>query len=264
MPIKVNVDNNSTVRVRPEDNTSSVTLSSGSSVDLKRLEILIKQLQQTKQDLGFIYLDDYLPAEQYQGTIPTSMLNLLTTYLVNKIYYNGNVYSLSNIQGHEPEQIYEYMCVEVVPNTIKVFIHGGHFEIYNKSISIADHALLSHLDYASSGHTGFAGIQIKTTTEWEALYPWPTSDGIIYVYSDYAKDAQGRDVAGIKIGDKNHTYLGDKPFVDSNILDALNAHIEDVNAHVSSVDRTNWNQKVDEPDTIDEDMLILTIDKYLN
>ena len=253
MPIKVDVvDNNSTVRVRPEDNTSTVKLSSGSSIDLKRLELLVKQLQQTKQDLGFVYLDaEWETFDPYHGIIPKNMLNLLTTFLVNKIHYNGNIYSVATIHG----LFYDYICMSVNPNTIRVNIESGQYEIFNGSA--LSHSALSNLDFESSGHQGkgFAGIKIKTTAEWNQQPELLTSSGILYVYSDYAHDELGNPIPGVKIGDASGTPLILKPFVGDNILEGLEEHINNTSIHVTQAEKNFWNSKSNIPEVLDNDML---------
>lgn len=257
MAIKLNVvDNNSSVKLGTIDNTSNVKLGTGTSVNLKRLELLIKNLEETKQNLGFIVIDEYVFEEQQRGVIPQSMLNLLTSYLVNKLSYNDNIYSLSKINE---DNTYEYISSSANPNTIRVNIIDGHFEIYHTPYIDRDHASLLNLDYLNSGHTGFAGIITKTTSEWNSDPQYQTIKDIIYVYSDYAQDEQGNDIPGIKLGDGN-AYLIDKPFLGTELKDALLEHLENTVVHITQAERESWNHKITCDDSIAQgsDMLVFT------
>ena len=62
--------------------------------------------------------------------------------------------------------------------------------------------------------------------------------GYLYVYSDY-KQVDNQDVAGIKAGDGT-SYLIDMPFLDK----PLDEHIADTVKHITSEERTFWNNKV--------------------
>lgn len=259
MPIKVDiVDNNSSQKIKIVDNNPTVKAKGECGIDLRRIELLIKQLQKNKQNLGFVFIDEYIQVEQYIGNIPLNVLNLLTSYLVNKISYNNNVYTLTKIG----DTYYEYMAENVNPNTVKVNITSGQFEIFNNYFD-KDHAQLDHLDYLSSGHIGFAGIESGTTAYWNSMPNYIPPNGMIVVYTDFTQDEEGNDIPGIKIGDGN-AYLIDKPFVGGDAFDEIEAHIENIEIHVSQQDRENWNQKVDDPIIEEDDILVLTTSRYLN
>ena len=254
MPIKVDVVNsNSTINVKPKDNTSNVKLNSGDSVDLRRIDALIEQLQRNKQDLGFIYVSDYLDPGQYHGTFTQSALNLLKMFLINKLNYSGSIYSLAKINNN----IFDYICSTTNPNTIRLDITNGFFEIINEGN--LDHAHLKNLGYIESGHTGFAGILYGTTEEWESDPTYKTINGIIYVYTDYAQDELGNNIPAIKIGDGN-AYLVDKPFVEGDVLKDLNKHVENLTIHVTLQDKLMWDTKANLPEAnrdVDDDIYYL-------
>ena len=78
-----------------------------------------------------------------------------------------------------------------------------------------------------------------TTAYWNNQPQLVPIQGCLYVYSDYATDAQGNNVAGIKVGDGT-SYLIDMPFIDA----LYNEHIANTAIHVSSDDRSSWEDKV--------------------
>ena len=127
MPIKLNVvDNNSEVRVKPKSN-DEVRLKPDCGIDNARYEALVNKekqdriaadelLQNEKQNKGYIRLEDYLKSGPI-GKFDPETLNLLTSYLVNKLSFNGYIYSLSISTGNKviyfcPRDI-EYNKVEV-------------------------------------------------------------------------------------------------------------------------------------------------------
>lgn len=127
MPIKLNVvDNNSEVRVRPKSN-DEVRLKPDCGIDNARYEALVnkekqerieadRELQDTKQNLGYIRLEDYLISGPI-GQFDPATTELLKKYLVNKLSFNGYIYSLNMSAGDRkiyfcPRDI-EYNKVEV-------------------------------------------------------------------------------------------------------------------------------------------------------
>jgi hypothetical protein len=66
-----------------------------------------------------------------------------------------------------------------------------------------------------SGNIGFGyacrNILSRTTDEWNAERDLIAKKNTIYVYTDYSKDREGKDVPNIKIGD-GKAYLIDMPF----------------------------------------------------
>ena len=78
-----------------------------------------------------------------------------------------------------------------------------------------------------------------TTAHWNAQPQFIGKAGCVYVYTDYKKNDQNQDVAGIKIGD-GLAYLIDSPFIDEMLYD----HISDTTRHITDAERTFWNNKV--------------------
>lgn len=246
MPIKVDVvDNNSTIKVKDiVDNNSTVNVKGGTGADIRRLEYLIAQLQKHKEDLGVIYLDDYLIEGQVYGVLPQNVLNLLISYLINKVSYNGNVYYLTKIN----ETTLEYVCsqLNVNPNRVDVNKESGQFNFIN-ALPI-EHNQLQNLDYLSSGHTGFAGIEFGTTEYWNSRVEYVPVSGMIVVYTDYdsyVDEETGETiyVPGIKIGDGN-AHLIDKPFLGEAMKEALYEHIDNTVIHVTQEDKIRWDNKL--------------------
>lgn len=138
-------------------------------------------------------------------------------------------------------------------------------DIYIKGVRsgqrvIKDHALLSHLDFASSGHTGFAGIAFGTVAEWRAIErEYVPEKGVLVVYTDYAY-LGNQPVPGFKIGTGNN-YLYDLRFVNDDIRQQLDDHINDAVRHITAEERAFWNHKLDviDPEEGDE-ILIFTRD----
>ena len=78
-----------------------------------------------------------------------------------------------------------------------------------------------------------------TTANWDAQPDLITREGCIYIYSDWGEDPEGRKVAGFKVGD-GETRLADSCFIDQMYAD----HINDTVRHITSQERTDWNNKV--------------------
>lgn len=93
-----------------------------------------------------------------------------------------------------------------------------------------------------------------TVAYWNGQPNFIGKRGSIYVYSDYKKNEQNQDIAGIKIGD-GLAYLIDAPFVEELLYD----HIEDNIRHITQAEREFWNNKVRCYMTnVDSDTLIFT------
>lgn len=92
-------------------------------------------------------------------------------------------------------------------------------------------------DLADFGGSG-SGVYYDTTENWNKNPRLIGKRGCIYVYSDYKKNEEGQDIAGIKIGD-GQAYLIDAPFTD----EILYKHIEDKIIHITQAEREFWNNK---------------------
>lgn len=82
-------------------------------------------------------------------------------------------------------------------------------------------------------------ILFGTTSDWTTETPIISEADKLYVYTDYQTDSQGRNIAGIKVGDGN-AYLVDLPFIDEVYLD----HIHDTTVHVTAEEKAFWNNKL--------------------
>ena len=235
MPIKVNInDNTSNIRVKTSS-SDEVKVKSDCKTDISRLEALIRQ----KQNLGFIYLDEYLDPNKLGGTLPRGKLNLLIDYLINKVSLEDHVYYLIS---STPDSL-SYVCpdLEVQDNQIDVNIHNGFF---NRNVSRLDHSSLTNLDYLSSGHTGFAGIEFGTTEYWNSRRTYVPPKGMIVVYTDYYLDEDtGEYIPNFKIGNGN-AYLVDIAFTGDATKKELEEHIADNVMHITQEERERWNNKL--------------------
>ena len=262
MPIKVDISNNrSEIKVNGSS-SSEVKVRNECGTSSKILESQIKHLQKHKEDIGFIFLDGYINENSLDGTLPKAELDLLSSYLINKVSYLGNIYYLNE----EEENTLIYFCAKpgVEHNKVDLNKETGYFEI-TETVNTSDHSALYNLDYLRSGHTGFAGIEFGTTAEWNARPDYRPVAGMIVVYTDYdsyVDEQTGETIytPGIKIGDGN-AYLIDKAFVGGDTLHALENHIADSDVHVTLEEKEKWNNKVTciEPEEGD-DLLIFTKD----
>ena len=88
------------------------------------------------------------------------------------------------------------------------------------------------------------------TEFWNAQVGFIPEEGQIIVYTDYKTtevDGQTVNVPGIKIGTGNG-YVQDIVFVDQADSDALLAHINNTDMHITSAERDKWNGKLNVTD----------------
>lgn len=93
---------------------------------------------------------------------------------------------------------------------------------------------------------GTARLVMDTSANWAARTGYIPARGEIIVYSDrHVIDSVN--YPGVKIGD-GLAYVVDLPFVgddiSNQIVEALNAHIDDSVSHISAEERELWNNKV--------------------
>ena len=93
-------------------------------------------------------------------------------------------------------------------------------------------------------------ILIGTTAEWATLVNYSVPMGTILIYTDhgsYTKDGTTITVPGIKISD-GMAYVNSLPFVGddvaASIRQELSDHINDNIRHITSAERTFWNNKI--------------------
>ena len=97
-------------------------------------------------------------------------------------------------------------------------------------------------------------IFYDTTANWNSKPSLIGKKGCVYIYSDYKKNAQNQDIAGVKIGD-GLAYLIDSPFISEILYD----HVDNKVIHISQNEREFWNAKVRcQIDPEDEQRIIFT------
>lgn len=79
----------------------------------------------------------------------------------------------------------------------------------------------------------------NTTAYWSSRTSLISEKDTIYIYTDYKKNENNKDIPGIKIGD-GLAYVVDLPFID----DEVTEHIADKIIHLSQQDRNKWDAKV--------------------
>jgi len=82
-------------------------------------------------------------------------------------------------------------------------------------------------------------VLYNTTATWNSQPSLVSAQGFIYVYTDYKKNDQNQDIAGLKFGDGS-AYLIDLPFIDEVLYEHLNDNIK----HITQQEREFWNNKV--------------------
>ena len=263
MSVKVNViDNNSNIRTKTSSK-DDVAVKSNCNIQTKVLDAKIDKeiedrkaadtiLQLTKQNLGFIILDGYFVPGTHSGNLPQSMLNLLISYLINKVSINGHIYYLSKV---EENNLLSFICPDlgVELNQVDINKTSG---LFHNGLSVLDHNRLNNLDWRNSGHTGFAGIEFGTTEYWSNRRDYIPPEGMLVVYTDHGQTETGEDIPAFKISTGN-AYLIDMPFIGFDIIEALEEHVANTTVHITQEERERWNNKLNyiEPTS---DLLILT------
>lgn len=114
--------------------------------------------------------------------------------------------------------------------------------------------VINAIDAVKADKSDVPKVIFNTTANFNADITTVGQLNTIYIYTDYKQDAQGNNIAGIKIGDGN-AYLIDAPFLDEIIYN----HIEDNTIHITAEERAKWNNKIRAYYSLqDEDTLILT------
>ncbi len=86
---------------------------------------------------------------------------------------------------------------------------------------------------------GTSKILYNTTSYWTSHPEIIAQQGYLYVYSDWKKTEEDKNIAGIKVGDGS-SYLIDMPFTD----EIWAEHVTDVVKHITQEEREFWNNKV--------------------
>lgn len=94
-------------------------------------------------------------------------------------------------------------------------------------------------DTGSSGGGGESKVLYGSTEYWNSHSDLVAKRGYIYIYSDWMKDSQNKDIAGFKVGDGT-SYLIDMPFTGELFRD----HANNTVVHITQAERLFWNNKV--------------------
>ena len=123
-------------------------------------------------------------------------------------------------------------------------------------VTTSDHDQLRHRDFADQHPiSAITGLQTEldnltwksnTCDYWDRQRLYIPRYKEMVIYEDYSwtiRYGMRVRVPNFKIGDGT-TYLIDLPFVNDDIRDNLATHIRDIVAHVTSEERTFWNNKI--------------------
>ena len=94
------------------------------------------------------------------------------------------------------------------------------------------------VDLGAMYPSGECKVLYNTSEYWNSHPQLVAKKGYLYIYSDY-KQIDNEDIAGIKAGDGT-SYLIDMPFIDK----PLDEHISNMIRHITSEERTFWNNKI--------------------
>lgn len=109
----------------------------------------------------------------------------------------------------------------------------------------------------SSSYIDNKPIIVKTTNEWNndsTIY----ANGTIMIYSDYKIvhiNSNVYTVGGIKIADGEHNSSV-QPFIDTDTVENLAAHINNTVIHITATERSFWNNKLNYENEISDETLI--------
>lgn len=93
-----------------------------------------------------------------------------------------------------------------------------------------------------------------TTSYWNNAQGFIPLAGEIIIYTDYKTITETVDnetrtvnIPGIKIGD-GLAYVQDLPFIEQDLRDQVTSHINNTDIHVTTLDKTFWNNKLNTND----------------
>lgn len=96
------------------------------------------------------------------------------------------------------------------------------------------------------GGSGNANILRGTTAYWNAQASLTADANTIYIYTDHSTVDNGDGTytiyPAIKIGDGT-SYLIDMPFVNGDLDETIQNHIQDSTVHVTAAEKDFWNNK---------------------
>ena len=171
---------------------------------------------------------------------------------ISKISISGGRYSIivpaENVvygSGSIEDAINTKASLEIIApayNTTTEY-HVGDYVIYNNNLYKCISATYGAWDNSkwnstlASNEFG-SSVLYDTTANWNSQSTLVAQRGVVYCYSDHQTSGQ-TNIPGIKIGDGT-SYLIDMPFIDKLYID----HLSDTTSHITSAERTAWNNKV--------------------
>ena len=114
---------------------------------------------------------------------------------------------------------------------------------------------VTELPFIDSNSISGKIIAADTTANWRARVGYIPNKGDVLIYLDKAT-INNVDIPGIKIGD-GMAYGIDLPFIGDDIANQLTQHIADTVAHITTEERTFWNNKINCNDEVIDEILIL-------
>ena len=135
-----------------------------------------------------------------------------------------------------------------VNNTGAKAIYYSDVPIKNNILS-ADHTytfIYDGIQWNIVGDITNNDIMIGTTAEWRAKPTFIPPNGTIIIYTDYSSiedNGATKVIPGIKVGDGVTPGI-DKAFVGEDVKQQLLDHINDTVIHITSAERTFWNNKL--------------------
>lgn len=123
-------------------------------------------------------------------------------------------------------------------------------------VTTSDHDQLSHRDFADqhpiNAITGLQTVldnltwKCNTCDYWDRQRLYIPKYKEIIIYEDYSfttRYGMRVRVPNFKVGDGT-TYLIDLPFIEDDLRDSFSTHVRDYVAHVTSEERSFWNNKI--------------------
>ena len=168
---------------------------------------------------------NYLTAEQYQDAVDNNLINENELYLTPASEKGSKV------------TIEQTLLTGTASATI--FIDGTPYIIYAPTPVQADwnQTNTTNLSYIQNKPT-IPKIYFDTTSNWNAQAQLISEANAIYIYTD-AYQSNSTNIPCIKIGD-GLAYLIDMPFISKLEID----HRNNTDIHITSAERTFWNNKV--------------------
>ena len=168
----------------------------------------------------------------------------------------GLIYLLSKMQGYPTNEV-----LSAVINAIDAAKADKTETISNIAYDSSNNKLTKTINGTTSDVVTIQTlletfVHQDTTANWNANNTLVGQKDHIYIYTDY-DSINNEALAGVKIGDGN-AYLIDLPFINGNNT-KLNTHIADSVSHITSNERTAWNDKVTcYMDSVDSEMIVFS------